>query len=706
MKSLAARCLAVLTVATLGLVVYASPSSGPVVTAAPSEGFVATFDTASDFYNRFDYGFSGFDPAANSNPDRIVSWRGDHDRACGAPTTSRTIDVDRNTNVPLGGTVADFDEMFWWCRGHMMTAVDVVGYNIAWFAPRPYFTDISRVCWDVNLTQMSSRKWTQVLFVSETDATAHPSQRGSGGYDLGYTNPMFRGQPGTPSAEILPVAGDLAGLQVLNNGHFRWFENQDHWTTDQNSSQPVMGSTDKATRYTHCVEQLDPGTIRFTQERPASHGGFQQVDVPGTIPRGPVRVVFQDDNYNAPKGEHYDPNVLTWHWDNIVVETGERIDIPRGPSTRMLDTRQGSSHVTADGQFQHTGKITPGSPLEVTIAGRNGVPGSAGAAYLNVTATEPDGAGHLTVYPCGPLPFASTVNYNRAGQTVADLALTDLSSRGTVCIAASTATHVVIDSSGEAPQGAPVSMTPIRMLDTRFGSSNVTADGQFQHTGAVVPGQPLEVTIAGRNGVPGGADAAFLNVTATASDGPGYLTAYPCGPRPLASTVNYTFAGQTVANLALTDLSSRGTVCIAASTPTHVVIDASGYAPSGTPTSITPVRMLDTRFGPADVTADGRFQHTGKVEPGRPLELTIANRNGVPGGATAAFLNVTATAPDGAGYLTVYPCGAIPFSSTVNFTDAGQTVANLAYTDLSPQGTVCIAASRSTHVVIDATGYR
>ena len=46
-----------------------------------------------------------------------------------------------------------------------MTAVDTTGYNIAWFSPKPLFSNVSQVCWDINETLMSRRKWTQVLFV-------------------------------------------------------------------------------------------------------------------------------------------------------------------------------------------------------------------------------------------------------------------------------------------------------------------------------------------------------------------------------------------------------------------------------------------------------------------------------------------------------------------------------------------------------------
>jgi hypothetical protein len=38
------------------------------------------------------------------------------------------------------------------------------------------------------------------------------------------------------------------------------------------------------------------------------------------IPSGKVRVIFQDDNYDPPKRDGYDPNKLTWHWDNILIE--------------------------------------------------------------------------------------------------------------------------------------------------------------------------------------------------------------------------------------------------------------------------------------------------------------------------------------------------------------------------------------------------
>ena len=55
-----------------------------------------------------------------------------------------------------------------------------------------------------------------------------------------------------------------------------------------------------------------------------------------------------------------------------------------------------------------------GHVIEVPVAGHFGVPASgAGAVALNVTVTETDGAGYVTVYPCGDRPVAFRVDDTR-----------------------------------------------------------------------------------------------------------------------------------------------------------------------------------------------------------------------------------------------------------------------------------------------------
>ena len=74
------------------------------------------------------------------------------------------------------------------------------------------------------------------------------------------------------------------------------------------------------------------------------------------------------------------------------------------------------------------------------------------------------------------------------------------------------------------------------------------------------------------------------------------------------------------------------------------------------------------------------------------------------------MLNVTATAPTKAGWLTVWDTGAVPTASNLNFV-AGQTVPNLVTVKLAPDGTVQLgnslglAGAGTVQVVFDVVGY-
>jgi hypothetical protein len=79
---------------------------------------------------------------------------------------------------------------------------------------------------------------------------------------------------------------------------------------------------------------------------------------------------------------------------------------------------------------------------------------------------------------------------------------------------------------------------------------------------------------------------------------------------------------------------------------------------------------------------------------------------GVPAGAAAAVLNVTAVDPTAAGFLTVWPQGtAMPTVSNLNFA-AGKNVPNLVTVGLSATGQVSIYANTGrVDVVADVEGY-
>jgi hypothetical protein len=94
-------------------------------------------------------------------------------------------------------------------------------------------------------------------------------------------------------------------------------------------------------------------------------------------------------------------------------------------------------------------------------------------------------------------------------------------------------------------------------------------------------------------------------------------------------------------------------------------------------TSLVPARLLDTR---GLSTVDGQFQGGGPLVLGQTVELTVANRGGVPIDADSVALNVTVTEGSGPGFVTVYPCGSQrPLTSSLNFV-VGQSVPNAVIT--------------------------
>ncbi len=208
-------------------------------------------------------------------------------------------------------------------------------------------------------------------------------------------------------------------------------------------------------------------------------------------------------------------------------------------------------------------RVQPGDDLVVAVAGGHGVPASATAAVATVTVTDPAAAGYLTVYSCGTSPpLASNVNY-RAGQTVANLAVTKLGTGGAVCVRSYAPAHVLVDLAGWlAPGGAEfTAVAPRRIIDTRDG----TGVGAPARLGA---GAVLEVSLA-----TGAATAVAVNVTAVQPSTAGYLTVYPCGTNPpLASTLNYE-PGEIVPALAIVALGTGGKVCVTTFASTDVVVD-------------------------------------------------------------------------------------------------------------------------------------
>lgn len=366
--------------------------------------------------------------------------------------------------------------------------------------------------------------------------------------------------------------------------------------------------------------------------------------------------------------------------------------------TRVFDTRPNE----ADGAVPVLkAKVGGTKVLSVHLAGSAGVPVSgAGAVSLNVTVTDPTGAGYLTVYPCGTPPQASNLNFV-AGQTVANAVIAPLSASGDVCFASNVDTHVLADVNGWLRSGSGfTALTPTRVFDTRPGSpQGVVPVDQHPYGG----GTELRVRVIGAAGLPlANVGAVSLNVTVADPVDAGFVTVYPCGTRPNASNLNFV-AGQTVPNAVIAPVSPNGEICLYSSVNSYLLADVNGWFATGSSFKpLTSARLVDTRPTQGQGTVTVIKQ---KYGPATVLKFTITGFGGVPAtGVSAVALNVTVVDPDTAGFVTVFPCGDRPLASNVNFL-AGQTVPNAVVVPVSTAGEVCVFSNTPTHILVDVNGW-
>ncbi len=367
----------------------------------------------------------------------------------------------------------------------------------------------------------------------------------------------------------------------------------------------------------------------------------------------------------------------------------------------MFDTRTGTPQYL---RGVAKAKVAPGRPLEVQLTDLPGglVPASGvGAVSISVTSTQSQGAGFVTVSPCGSTNTVSSLNFQAASDR-ANAVVTPVSATGTVCFTSSVATDLLVDLNGWFKSSAAFNpVSPTRVFDTRAGSPPYVRHVAKAKVG---PGAPLEVQLTDLPGlVPGsGVGVVSMNVTSTQSQSDGFVTVSPCTTADAVSSVNFQ-GGDDVANLVLARVSAAGTVCFNASTPTDLIVDINGWfaAPSGF-TSVNPARVADTRAG----TAALRDVPKTRLVPGATLTVKLTDLPGlVPAtGVGAVALNVTSTRSTGDGYLTVSPCGSTNVVSNVNF-QSGLDRANAVLTPVSTAGTICVTASQPTDVIIDVSGW-
>jgi len=246
--------------------------------------------------------------------------------------------------------------------------------------------------------------------------------------------------------------------------------------------------------------------------------------------------------------------------------------VPLAP-TRLIDTRDPSG---IDNSY--TERVAEGLPVvNAPVAGRRGTPASGiGAVVLTVTAVSSptSGGGWLAVAPGGASrPPTSNLNTGGRGDIRPNLVVVPLGADGSIDVHLFAIDDVVVDVTGYMTDAsAPASTVgrfrsfshPYREVDTR------TPMG-FSRFGAT------DTRVLDPGLVPSGAIGVAQNLTIVDNAGAGFVTSFPDGTLPLASTANASGADQLRAAAALTPLAADGTLRYYSMTATQLVVDVSGW---------------------------------------------------------------------------------------------------------------------------------
>ncbi len=230
--------------------------------------------------------------------------------------------------------------------------------------------------------------------------------------------------------------------------------------------------------------------------------------------------------------------------------------------TRACDTRVGSN-TSCSGST-----LGPNNTVTLNMSGNYSTPTSGvSSVVLNVTATNTKSLGYFVCYPGGlQTTTTSCLNFS-TGETVANEVIVPLGINGQVSFKSPVAAGDLIvdvvgyftDSTNLSATGMTfVPLSPSRIFDTR---SNSGFQGQGE---TLAPGATINVIVANQGGLPQSiTKVAVANITATNTNGLGYLVVYPSGTtKPDTSTLNWSGPGESVANSAAVTLGSNGEITI------------------------------------------------------------------------------------------------------------------------------------------------
>lgn len=366
--------------------------------------------------------------------------------------------------------------------------------------------------------------------------------------------------------------------------------------------------------------------------------------------------------------------------------------VPLPNAIRLADTRTPSAY---DFSSPDPNRI------RVRISGANGVPASASAAVLTVTAVNGNDGNFVTVYPSGgALPLASNLNLLSAGEQNANLVTVKVGAGGSVDVYRLRACDMIVDVLGyyEPVAGAVRGGRFVGLPNARRAID----------TRPALAGTRSFTTVDLTSYVPADASSVVINLTATETTGPSFFTALPYdapATEPTTSSLNVSRPGDTRAAgviVPVPTIGGRRRIKIFTLHPAKLIVDVVGhYTSEASPASeeglfvpVTPVRLVDTRVPGGEV---------GKLWPAWVVEVrtpAVASR------ASAIVANVTGVESRGPGFLTV--TGArqpITLTSNVNFSGVHQVVPNHVITPVTATYGLQVYSSHGAHVIVDMAGY-
>ncbi len=438
------------------------------------------------------------------------------------------------------------------------------------------------------------------------------------------------------------------------------------------------------------------------QPTPCPHLHYDEIDNYQSAHRidpGPMHASVGNRTLDYPQAF----GVGSWNqvpYGTMIQNDGYFTTLPEAPSSafhpvtpfRALDSR------TATGGWG--AKLGPGASRPLHVTGANGIPDSASAVVMNVTATNGSAGSFLTVYPAGtPVPTASNLNF-AAGQTIPNLVVARIGTEGNVAFFnAAGDTDVIADVVGWFDDGQWGGDTFHGLPPTRTVDSRTGAGGWDDPLG---PQESRGFAVRNVGGVPESATSVVMNVTVTNPTANSFVTVYPtASPVPVTSNLNFA-KGQTISNLVSTPIGVAGQVSVYnLAGHVDVVVDVVGYFDGSGGSrfhALSPVRILDNR--------DGTGGYGSAWTQNLARSVSVSGIAGIPGDATSVVLNLTATNGTTGSLLKAYPTGTgLPIASNLLF-GPSQTIPNLVMVPVGANGSVNIYNQLgNVDVVADVVGY-